>query len=301
MELFLSYPVLCSHSFSKSIILCTLLYRILGHEIIIWIITLMYWNRLHAWWSTQSRLVTLLSSSIACGRVGPQTLWRFQLQDLSIDERVRACWCVCGRAHRGLFVGFLLPRYSVVCTVESLSLFDLLFISWFVCTRRWCMRTKHLFVLIHIRHKGEVGTNMFNRSSSFLTDRSKVVLLLWILFVICVSCLSVILLSCLFLTSLWASVGDGWLLSSLVCCVFLCFVTFPYGVPGQVWCLIVSIHDLCLLLYFTFTINRLYNSLSVFSIRVENNVNPDQMALPNASWSGSTLIWKYDISRQDKG
>ena len=71
------------------------------------------------------------------------------------------------------------------------------------------MRTKHLFVLIHIRHKGEVGTNMFNRSSSFLTDRSKVVLLLWILFVICVSCLSVILLSCLFLTSLWASVGDG--------------------------------------------------------------------------------------------
>ena len=28
------------------------------------------------------------------------------------------------------------------------------------------------------------------------------------------------------------------------------FVTFPYGVPGQVWYLIVSIPDLCLLLYF---------------------------------------------------
>ena len=30
-------------------------------------ITLMYCNRLHAWWSTQSRLATLLSSLIAGG------------------------------------------------------------------------------------------------------------------------------------------------------------------------------------------------------------------------------------------
>ena len=37
-------------------------------------ITLMYCNRLHAWWSTQSRLATLLSSFIACRRVGLQTL-----------------------------------------------------------------------------------------------------------------------------------------------------------------------------------------------------------------------------------
>ena len=33
--------------------------------------------------------------------------------------------------------------------------------------------------------------------------------------------------------------------------MFSCvFVTFPYGVPGYVWYLIVSIPDLCLLLYF---------------------------------------------------
>ena len=37
-------------------------------------ITLMYCNRLHAWWSTQSRLATLLCSLIARRWVGLQTL-----------------------------------------------------------------------------------------------------------------------------------------------------------------------------------------------------------------------------------
>ena len=52
----------------------------------------MYCNRLHTWWSTQSRLATLLSSLIARPWVGLQTLWWFQLKDLSIDEMVGA-WC----------------------------------------------------------------------------------------------------------------------------------------------------------------------------------------------------------------
>ena len=40
---------------------------------------------------------------------------------------------------------------------------------------------------------------------------------------------------------------------ALLCIVFSCvFVTFPYGVLGQVWYLIVSIPDLCLPLYFYF-------------------------------------------------
>ena len=43
----------------------------------------------------------------------------------------------------------------------------------------------------------------------------------------CVSCLSVIL-SYLFLTALWSLAGIG----SDVCDVFLCLVTFPYGVLG---------------------------------------------------------------------
>ena len=35
--------------------------------------------------------------------------------------------------------------------------------------------------------------------------------------------------------------------------LFCVFVTFPYGIAGQVCYLIVSIHDLCLLLYFKVT------------------------------------------------
>ena len=69
-------------------------------------------------------------------RVGPQTLWRFWIKYFIIDERVRA-WCHdCCQVPLGLTVGFLLLQYSVVYTVESLSLFCLLFISRFVCTWR---------------------------------------------------------------------------------------------------------------------------------------------------------------------
>ena len=58
---------------------------------------------------------------------GLQTLWRFWLKDLSIDEIVGA-WCfVCCQHHQGLPVWFLLLRYSVLFTVESLSLLYLLF------------------------------------------------------------------------------------------------------------------------------------------------------------------------------
>ena len=40
-------------------------------------------------------------------------------------------------------------------------------------------------------------------------------------------------------------------LLALLCVMFNCdFVTFPRGVLVQVWCLIVSIFDLCLLSYF---------------------------------------------------
>ena len=84
-------------------------------------------NRLHAWWSTQSRLATLLSSIIAHRWVGLQTLLRFRLYDLSIDEMVGACCFGCCEAHRGLPVGFLLLWYTVLFTVEALSLLYLIF------------------------------------------------------------------------------------------------------------------------------------------------------------------------------
>ena len=94
---------------------------------------------LHAWWSTQSRLATLLSSLITRGWVGLQTLWRLRLKCLSIAEMV-GTWCFgCCQAHRASPVGFLLLRYSVLFTVESLSLLYLLYISWFICSRRWCI------------------------------------------------------------------------------------------------------------------------------------------------------------------
>ena len=67
-----------------------------------------------------------------------QTLWRFRLKDLSTNELVRA-WCFgCCQAHRGLPLGFLLLRYSVLFSVESLSLLYRLVISWFICSGRWC-------------------------------------------------------------------------------------------------------------------------------------------------------------------
>ena len=53
-------------------------------------IPLMYCNRLHAWWLTQSRLATLLSSLIARQWIGLHTIWRFRLEDISIDEMVGA-------------------------------------------------------------------------------------------------------------------------------------------------------------------------------------------------------------------
>ena len=135
-------------------------------------LTLMYCSKLHAWWSTQSLSATLLSSLIACRWVGLQTLWRFRLKDLSIDEMVGA-WCFgCYQVHWGLPVGFRLLRYSVLFTVESLSLLSLLLISWFICSWSRCinksyMQTKHLCVLIHIWTKGEVSAplNRFKPSS----------------------------------------------------------------------------------------------------------------------------------------
>ena len=102
-------------------------------------ITLVYCSRVHAWWSTQSRLATLLSSLIARRWVRLQTLWWFWLKDFSIDEMVGAWYFGCLSGPQGLPVGFLLLWYSVSFTVESLSLLHLLVISWLVCYGRWCI------------------------------------------------------------------------------------------------------------------------------------------------------------------
>ena len=97
-----------------------------------------------------------------------------------------------------------------------------------------------------------VPSNMFKPSSNSFAERSKWVLLLWIICFICLLRLSV-LLTCLFLAVLWSPAGKG--LTSrfsctAVCDVFLCSNTFPYGVMGQVWYLIASVPDICPLTYF---------------------------------------------------
>ena len=52
---------------------------------------------------------------------------------------------------------------------------------------------------------------------------------------------------CSLVVTCWERAG----LLALLCVMFYCvFVTFPCGVLGQVWYLIVSIPDLCLLTYF---------------------------------------------------
>ena len=68
------------------------------------------------------------------------------------------------------------------------------------------------------------------------------------------------ILPCLFLAALWSPVGKG--LTSWFFCLrcFLCVVvTFPYGVLGQVWYLIVSIPDFCLFHYFIFSLKTCHN------------------------------------------
>ena len=66
----------------------------------------------------------------------------------------------------------------------------------------------------------------------------------------CFLCLVFLMLSGLFIAALWSPARKGlisWLL--LVMCIVF-FFTFPCGILGQVWHLIVLFPDLCHLSYF---------------------------------------------------
>ena len=65
---------------------------------------------------------------------------------------------------------------------------------------------------------------------------------------LCYLCLVFTMLACLFIAALWSPEGKGPLV--LVCDVHCDFVTFPFGILGHVWYLIVSIPDPCCLSYF---------------------------------------------------
>ena len=60
-------------------------------------------------------------------------------------------------------------------------------------------------------------------------------------------CYTILSVPCSFAVTCWERAE----LLALLCVKFSCaFVTFPYGVLGQVWYLMVLIPDLCLLPYF---------------------------------------------------
>ena len=66
-------------------------------------------------------------------------------------------------------------------------------------------------------------------------------------------------------------------LLALVCVMFSCvFVTFHDGVSGQVWYLIVSIPDLCLLLYFQTYSSLASGVLCRLLITFANGLDPDR-------------------------
>ena len=61
---------------------------------------------------------------------------------------------------------------------------------------------------------------------------------------LCYLCLACFMLSSLFIAALWSPAGK-WLTSWLLFVMFNCvYVTFPCGILGLVWYLIVSIPDL---------------------------------------------------------
>ena len=67
---------------------------------------------------------------------------------------------------------------------------------------------------------------------------------------LCYFCIMFVLLSRLLIAALWSPARKGltsWMSFVVLNCVV---VTFPCGILGQVWYLIVSIPDLCPLSYF---------------------------------------------------
>ena len=67
---------------------------------------------------------------------------------------------------------------------------------------------------------------------------------------LCYFCIVFVMLSRLLIAALWSPAGKGlssWLSFVVLDCVS---VTFPFGILGQVWYLIVSIPELCTISFF---------------------------------------------------
>ena len=104
------------------------------------------------------------------------------------------------------------------------------------------MQTKHIFVLIHYRNNGEVGTlKQFRRTGNFY----------WLFFCgsFCYLNLISVMLSCLFLVALRSTAGKGLTSWLSLRDIFFVVVTFMCGFLGHMWYLIASIPDFCFLPY----------------------------------------------------
>ena len=128
----------------------------------------------------------------------------------------------------GITVGFLLLRYSVLLTVESLSLLYLLFISWFICFRRWCIDKLGVFHANKTYMCLDPHLNLgwgwctvkpgLNPPVKYFTDRSKAVLLCgsFMFFLSCV-CHAFVRV-CLYVPCCHR-LGKGWPLGSRLWCL----------------------------------------------------------------------------------
>ena len=67
---------------------------------------------------------------------------------------------------------------------------------------------------------------------------------------LCYLCLVYVKLLCPFIDALWLLAGKGLTFWLSFVMLNLYFVTFPCGILGQVWHLVISIADLCCLSYF---------------------------------------------------
>ena len=153
----------------------------------------------------------------------------------------------------------------IYCWVFALSPF----VSWFICSRRWCIdklgvfhAIKHICVLIHILTKGEVGPvkPVEALKWNISIDRSKAVLLLCIIHII-----SVLLLlcfsACLFIDALWPSAGKGltsWLSFVMSYCEFVTFQLVSWVSCGY-WLYRFLIFALFLILLWNVTLSHLSN------------------------------------------
>ena len=181
-------------------------------------------------------MAALLSSLIACGWVGLRALWRFWLEELSVDELVGA-WCF-GRLSGlpgftclisfALVVQFYLLLGHCLCFVSFLCLGLHVLGDGALVDLGSFMRAGHMCVLVCVWAGVGVGAplNQFGPSGGIFSDHYGAVLLLWSFCVCSVLCLLCICM-CLFICALWSPAGKG-LTSWLSFVVSSCeFVTFP--------------------------------------------------------------------------